>query len=157
MMITEVITFAVMIWLAAGLLMQTWLTWRQDRFLARHGDNIPPAFAGTVTVAEQARTAAYGRARAWLKLFTNCWALLLALLWTLGGGLALLVTMIPSGWLGAVWLMAWFALLHELLRAPPQLLQIFVINARFGFNRASPLLVLRDTVLRTLLSALLAA
>lgn len=146
-----------MSWLAAGLLAEAWLAWRQDRFLARHRSEVPPAFATAVSAADQARAADYGRARLWLQLFASGWTLLLALCWTLGGGLALLERAVPPGWLGGIALLALFAALHELLRLPPRLVHIFGVDARFGFNRANPTLVARDTLLRAGLSAAVAA
>lgn len=157
MLENTITTWMIASWLAAGLLVKAWLARRQDRFLARHRDRVPAAFTATVTAAEQARAVDYSRARLKLQLFTSAWALLLALVWTLGGALASLAAVLPPGWLGGIALLAAFAALHELLRLPPRLLQIFGVDGRFGFNRAGPLLVARDALFRSGLSALLAA
>src|SRR5699024_3808129 len=157
MLDNTVITWAIVSWLAAGLLVEAWLVRRQADFLLRHRDTVPAVFTATVTAADQARAVNYSRARLGLQLFTSAWTLLLALAWTLGGGLALLTVVTPAGWLGGIFLLAAFAALHELLRLPPRLLQLFGVDGRFGFNRASPLLVARDALFRAGLSALLAA
>src|SRR5699024_2982288 len=99
----------------------------------------------------------YSRARLGLQLLTSAWTLLLALAWTVGGGLALLATPMPPGWFGGMALLAALAALHEGLRLPPRLIRTFGVDSRFGFNRATPLLVARDTLFRAGLAALLAA
>ncbi len=149
--------FVVLVWLVAALVVQSWLAWRQDRFLAHHRTDVPAAFRAAVSSSDQARAVDYGRARLWLSVFNSGWTLLLALAWTLGGGLTALAAIMPQGWSGGIALLAAFALLHELLRLPPRLVQVFGVEARFGFNRAGAGLVARDALLRALVAAALAS
>lgn len=154
---TSAIAVLVCAWLIAGLLVQAWLARRQDRFLAVNRGRVPSAFAESVSSGDYARAVDYGRARLYLRVFDSGWTLLLALFWTLGGGLAGLATALPDGWLGGVVLLSAFAAAHEILRLPPRALQVFGVDARFGFNRAGPGLFLRDALMRALLAAGLAA
>ncbi|MDN5863208.1 MAG: M48 family metalloprotease, partial [Salinisphaera sp.] len=149
------ITWLVGCWLALGLVLQAWLVWRQSRFLARNRSEVPESFRGSVTSDEHARAADYGRARLWGSLFDESWSLVLVFVWTLGGGLAILTGWLPTGLPGAIALLAVFSALQEFLRLPARLLQVAAVEARFGFNRAGPVLLLRDAVVRTAVAAVL--
>lgn len=146
-----------MLWLVAGLAVQAWLAWRQDRFLLRHRHDVPDAFQTVVSAADNERATAYSRARLCLQLFTAAWALMLALIWTWAGGLTLLATHLPAGWIGGIALLAVFAAIHDLLGLPLRLLQVFGVEARFGFNRATPALIIRDALLRVVVAVALGA
>lgn len=155
-MASAIIT-AVCLWLLVGLLVQAWLAARQARFLAAGAGQVPAAFAATVSAEKHARAAAYGRGKLAVGLLDSAWSLALALAWTVGGGLLLLAGWLPANGFAGLALLAAFAAAHEWLRLPPRLLQVFVLDARFGFNRAGPGLVFKDAVLKSLIAAGLAA
>ena len=50
--------------LVAGLVVKFWLASRQIRHVARHRDAVPPAFAGTVSLAAHQKAADYTVAKA---------------------------------------------------------------------------------------------
>lgn len=156
MMTTTLIAGAVLAWLVLGLMVELWLALRQNRYLNHYRAN--QATRSTAQRAtDHARTIGYNRARLWLRFCSSAWQLLLLLGWTLGGGLVLLAQYGQTGWLSGAALLAIFAALHELFRLPPRLLQIFYVEAHFGFNRASPILIVRDILLRVFISCACAA
>lgn len=140
-----------MAWVLLGWVVQAYLAWRQAKFL-RHAQ-VPEMFAGAVAPDQHARACAYGRARLLMRLADSGWVLLLAVAWTLGGGLAALAGLMPANWIGQVLLLAAFAAIHECLRLPPRLVQVFVVDARFGFNRMTPALFARDALIKAALAA----
>ncbi|MEQ9799169.1 MAG: M48 family metallopeptidase [Salinisphaeraceae bacterium] len=149
----SMISLFVMTWVLLGWVVLVYLARRQARFLETA--RVPAMFADTVVPDQHARACAYGRARLLVRLADSGWSVLLAVVWTVGGGLAALAALMPAGWVGQMLLLAAFAGIHECLRAPPRLIQVFVVDARFGFNRMTPLLFARDALIKAALAAVL--
>ncbi len=141
--------------LCAGALLQFWLLRRQYRTVALHRDQVPEAFAQQVTAAEHQKAADYSLAKVRLAGWELAIGLALVLAWTLGGGLDALQNWwlrgaypaIPTG----VGLVLSFFVVSSLLNLPLSVWHTFVTEARFGFNRATPMRFLLDQVLGLLL------
>ncbi|MDR2016269.1 MAG: M48 family metallopeptidase [Burkholderiales bacterium] len=142
-----------------ALILRGWLSYRQSRHVAAHRDVVPTAFAERITLPAHQKAADYTLAKqAFGRIDASVDAVIL-LAWTLGGGLALLMT--ATGWLpvGALWqdvaLLVAVALIGGILGLPFSYYSTFGIEARFGFNRTSRTLWLVDLVKSTLLSLLI--
>jgi STE24 endopeptidase len=156
--ISAIFAFAVV----ASLLVKFWLASRQMRHVALHRNDIPQAFLATVTLEGHRRAAAYTLERTRFGLLTEALSAALLLGWTLLGGLeALNGTLLNVLWprfgdLGyQLALMAAFVLIGSLLELPMDLVRVFRIEQRFGFNRMSLRLYLADQLKGALVGALI--
>ena len=143
--------------LVAGLLVKFWLASRQVRHVARHRGEVPEAFAQTISLSAHQKAADYTVAKARFGLIEMAWGTALLLGWTLLGGLDLLNKLLLA-WLGGgmvqqLALLAAFAAIGGLLELPFTLWQTFRLEERFGFNKMTWGLWLRDTVVSTLVGA----
>ena len=143
--------------LVAGLVVKFWLASPPVRHGARHPDPVPPAFAHQITLAAHQKAADYTVAKARFGMVEMAWSTALLLGWTLLGGLDLLNKLLLA-WLGGgmvqqLALLAAFAVIGALLELPFTLWQIFRLEERFGFNKMSWGLWLRDTAVSTLIGA----
>ncbi len=134
--------------LLAGLALQLWMIRRQIRAVRAHRDRVPAPFANSISAGEHARAADYTVAQAKLAaLERTAGSAILALL-TLGGGLAAVDASIAAAGLDGlprqVVFVATVSLLAVLAGLPFDAWRTFRIEARFGFNRTTPLLFTLD-------------
>jgi STE24 endopeptidase len=156
--VSLVFSMAVLAWLAARL----WLSTRQIRHVAQHRDQVPAAFAATVTLQAHQRAADYTIAKARLGLLTMAFSTAVLLGWTLLGGLDLLNQVLRDA-LQPRWgdmgyqlaLLTAFTLLGAVLELPFELYATFVLEHRFGFNRMTPRLFVVDMIKGTVVGALI--
>jgi len=125
----------------------------------RRGAATPPALAGLLDPRRAERVRDYALARSRLALAQGAFGAGLTLALLLSGALPLL-----DGWLAALGLagahrftafLAALAALTGLAHLPFSLYATFAVESRFGFNRTTPGLWLRDQAKGLLLSALL--
>ena len=159
MQASPALTFAFAAFLVAGLLVKFWLATRQVRYVARHRDAVPPAFAGTVSLAAHQKAADYTVAKSRLGVLETAFAAAVLLGWTLLGGLDALNRGLV-GWLGTgmtqqLALLACFAALSGLLDLPFTLYQTFVVEERFGFNKMTWKLWFADALKGVAIGALI--
>lgn len=145
--------------LLASLVLKFWLNSRQIRHVAQHRDQVPPAFAGTVSLAAHQKAADYTIAKARLGLLDMALGGAVLLGWTLLGGLSAL-NLALLDWLGGgmvqqVALLAAFVLISGLIDMPLTLYQTFVIEERFGFNKMTFKLWLADLIKSSLVGAVI--
>ncbi|MDR0247968.1 MAG: M48 family metallopeptidase [Burkholderiales bacterium] len=141
------------------LVLRHWLSLRQCRHVAACRDAVPAAFVERVALSAHQKAADYTLAKqafGRIEFFVDAAILLV---WTLGGGLALLMT--ATGWLpvSTLWqdvmLLIAVTLIGGILGLPFSYHSTFGIEARFGFNRTSRALWFVDLVKSTLLSLLI--
>ncbi|HUH94037.1 MAG TPA: M48 family metallopeptidase [Casimicrobiaceae bacterium] len=134
--------------LATSVGMQLWLARRQIRHVLAHRNAVPAHFADRVTLAAHRKAADYTAVRTRLSMLELALdaAVLLAL--TLGGGLAAIERWIAlAGWprlAQDVALVVAVAILAGALSLPLAWYRTFVIEERFGFNRATLALWIAD-------------
>jgi STE24 endopeptidase len=158
--LTVTTVFATALVLMLGLRM--WLIGRQVRHVARHRAAVPAAFAGTVSLEAHQKAADYTIAKQRFELVTIAWGGAVLLGWTLLGGLDAL-----NGWLRDGLQPRWGDLGYQLglmvavsvvgaaLDLPFDLWRTFRLEQRFGFNRMTWGLWLRDLLMGSLLGALI--
>ncbi len=138
--------FATVVVLA--LLVQEWLSSRHIQHIRARRGHVPEAFAASIGLAAHQKAADYSIAKTRLGRIELIFDTALLLIWTLGGGLALL----NSGWLQLGWaplptgvaVMMSFLLLGSLLDVPFSAWTTFKLETHFGFNHASPGLFIAD-------------
>jgi STE24 endopeptidase len=159
---SSTVTLAFAAALLLSLAAKLWLATRQMRHVAAHRDQVPAAFAGTVTAAAHRRAADYTLAKGRFGLLATAFGTLVLLGWTLLGGLdllnqALLDAVHPR--FGAMAyqlaLLATFALIGALLDLPFEAYSTFRIEQQFGFNRMTPRLFVVDLLKNALVGALI--
>lgn len=156
---SSALTLAFAAFLVASLAVKFWLATRQVRHVARHRDAVPPAFAGTVSLAAHQKAADYTMARSRLGLLETAFGAAVLLAWTLLGGLdalnRVLVAWLGTGMTQQLALLVAFALIGGLLELPFSLYGTFVVEERFGFNKMTWKLWLGDLLKSTLLGAVI--
>ena len=140
-------------------LLSLWLSRRHVAHVRRHRDAIPPDFAGAVSTQEHHRAADYTVARERLAMLRSVWQWGIGAAWLLGGfdllyG-AVARLMPPSLGRSTAFVLASSAV-GIALSLPFSLYATFVIEQKFGFNRTSPGLFVRDRLKSWGLSLLLA-
>lgn len=142
--------------LVLGLLTKFYLATRQIRHVAKHRNQVPAAFASTITLAAHQKAADYTIAKARLGMLEMAFASALLLAWTLLGGIDLLNRAIVNSGLTAygpllpqLVLLAAFGLISGLLDLPFTLYKTFGLEERFGFNKMTFKLWLADLVKST--------
>ena len=151
---------------AAALLLslatKLWLSTRQMRHVAAHRDEVPAAFAGTVSLQAHRRAADYTQALGRFGLFATALGSAILLGWTLLGGLdalnSLLLDSVHTRWGGMAYqlaLLAAFVLIGGLLELPLDWVSTFRIEQRFGFNNTGLKLWLTDLAKSALVGTLI--
>lgn len=131
--------------LSAGL--SVYLKQRQGAAASTHRDRVPAEFAERITLDEHRRAADYTLASMRLSSLEAVFEAALALAWLvfwLGPLYALLARFIAPGLSLSVAVVAAVAIVDHLLHLPFSLAETFGIEARFGFNRATLGMFLRD-------------
>ena len=154
------LAFAAALLLSLGT--KLWLSTRQMRHVALHRDEVPAAFAGTVTLAAHQRAAGYTLAKGRFGLWSTALGSVVLLGWTLLGGLdivnSVLREMLLPTW-GALGyqlaLLAAVAVIGALIELPLEWYSTFRIEQHFGFNRMGLKLWLADQAKGALLGALI--
>jgi STE24 endopeptidase len=131
---------------------------RQAAAVAAHREHVPDEFAGWISAEEHLRAAAYTLARTRLAIAETVVDTVLGVLWLfvlLGPLYALVAQFIAPGISRAVAVVVAFALVGRVLYLPFSIYSTFALEARFGFNRVTFAMFLRDRIKGVALSALL--
>ncbi len=157
----SVVTLAFVFFLLASTAVKFWLSTRQMRHVTEHREQVPAAFADSVTANAHRRAADYTVAKGRFGLLTMAFGAATLLGWTLLGGLdALNATFrdaLLSTWGGLgyqVALLAAFSLLSGLIELPFEWYSTFRIEQSFGFNRMTLRLWLVDLFKNALVGAI---
>ncbi len=145
--------------LLLGLLLKFWLSFRQIRHVTLHRNQVPAAFAQTITLAAHHKAADYTVVKVRFGQLELVLGTLVLLGWTLLGGLSALNTWLAQ-WLGSgmvqqLALLSGFVLISGVIDLPLSLYQTFVIEDRFGFNTMTWRLWLADLFKSSLIGALI--
>jgi STE24 endopeptidase len=141
-------TLTLAVVLVANLLTKLWLSGRQVRHVAQHRNQVPAAFAHTISLDAHQKAADYTMAKARVGVADMGLDALTLVAWTLLGGLDLL-NQVTLDWLGEgmgqqIMLVVSFSLIGGLIGLPLSLFQTFGIEQRFGFNNTTPKLWVSD-------------
>ncbi|MEO8155513.1 MAG: M48 family metallopeptidase [Rhizobacter sp.] len=148
--------------LMASLLVKFWLSTRQMRHVAAHRDDVPAAFAQTITLEAHQKAADYTLVKGRFGLLTTAFSAAVLLGWTLLGGLDALNVVVrdaieprfgPMTYQLA--LLVAFTFISSLLDLPFELYSTFRIEQQFGFNRMTWRLYIMDALKGTLIGAVI--
>ncbi|HET8694402.1 MAG TPA: M48 family metallopeptidase [Aquabacterium sp.] len=159
---TLTLIFAVFV--AAALLTKLWLDGRQIRHVARHREQVPPAFADEVSLEQHQRAAAYTIDKLRFGLISGAVGSAVLIAWTLLGGLHQL-----NGWVRDLVLPHWgglayqlallgaFSLISGVIDLPLSAWSTFQIEQKHGFNRMTWAMWWGDLIKQTVLGVALGA
>lgn len=145
-----------------SVMVKLYLSGRQVRHVAAHRQQVPAAFADSISLQAHQKAADYTLAKSKLATVDLAWSTAVVLGWTLLGGLAAL-----DQWIAGTGLQQWgplapqlalvaaFALIGGLLDLPLSWYGTFRVEERFGFNKMSLGLWLGDLFKSTLVGALI--
>ncbi len=148
--------------LVAGLVVKYWLATRQIRYVAKHRNAVPAAFAQNITLAAHQKAADYTLTKSRFGLLELAFATAVLVAWTLLGGLDLLNTWLLgvvgnsyAGLAQQIALFVSFAVISGIIELPFALYKTFVIEERFGFNKMTFKLWLLDGIKSSLIGAVI--
>lgn len=129
--------------------LRVWLALRQMRHVAAHRERVPDEFADSVTLEEHRKAADYSVAKTRLFLVEFGVDVAFLLILTLGGLLqwfdATLAALLDGrGHVHGLLLFAGFGVAGFVVGLPFSLYRVFVLEARFGFNKTTAALFLAD-------------
>ncbi len=138
----DTLTLAFVAALLASLATKLWLATRQMRHVAAHRDQVPAAFAGTVTLEAHRKAADYTLAKGRLGLLSLAVGSAVLLGWTLLGGLDALNTVLLNhvqpqfgNMAYQLALLTGFVIIGSLIELPLDWYSTFRVEQKFGFNR----------------------
>jgi STE24 endopeptidase len=144
---------------AVGTVLELWLAQRQIAAVAAHRNRVPEPFAQQIGADQHRKAADYTIARVRLGRIGAVIGAAVTLVFTLGGGISVFDalwrrTAWPEPWLGLA-VIATVAAALAVINLPLSWWRVFRLEARFGFNRTTPLLFLADLGRGLLLAVLL--
>lgn len=146
--------------LLLSLIIQLWLSNRQSNAIAQNRGAVPTAFSEQISLEQHQKAADYTSAKLLINKIELVYGAILLLAWTLGGGLELIDTYIRSFAYNEITtgLVVIFAIMiiSAFIDLPFTLYRTFKIEQRFGFNRMTALQFIKDMVMQTLLTLVLA-
>lgn len=121
--------------------MQLWLSLRQSKHVAAHRASVPEEFADKISLEEHQKAADYTQAKGDFGRVELLLGAVILFLWTLGGGLNWLDSLVRSFEWGplttGVAVIIGFSLISSLIDIPSSLYNTFVIEEKFGFNKST--------------------
>lgn len=140
-------------------LLELYLERRQLAAVTAHRDKVPTAFAHELTIEEHRRAADYTVARTKLSMVQKVFDTLISVLWLavfLKPAYELISHAIGPGLLRSVAIILVIGTVGYVLDLPFSLLRTFRLEAKFGFNRMTPGMFIRDQIKSVVLQLCLA-
>jgi STE24 endopeptidase len=136
-----------------------WLAWRHVRHVQSHRERVPAEFTGEIGLAEHQKAADYSSAKTRFAMADVVAGVVITLAFTFGGGLQWLhevsALWLADGIVRGLVLIALAGVVTSLIDLPFDYYRTFVIEARFGFNKATRGLFFADAVKGLAVGALL--
>lgn len=155
----QAVTKIFLLFLFTRAVIESWLEAKNKAHIQANRDEVPERFKDAISLEEHQKAADYSVTKIKSGQIFQVFDLLLLLGWTLGGGLSYLQTLIAPYGLGPIWegvaFLALFGLISSVLSIPQSLYSTFVIEERFGFNKMTPVLFIKDLFKGLVLGALL--
>jgi STE24 endopeptidase len=150
-------TFIFLAFFLAMLAFQWWLAWRQLTHVRAHRAAVPSEFTGIITLDAHQKAADYTTDKGRLNLLESAIEAIVLLGFTLGGGLYVIdkfaLSLAGDGYVRGILLAFGLMLVAALFSMPFDLYRTFRIEAKYGFNKMTPLLYVMDATKGVVLSA----
>lgn len=146
--------------LLLSLILQLWLSNRQTSAIALNRSAVPDAFSEQISLDQHQKAADYSRSKLSIGKIELIYGAILLLGWTLGGGLELMDNFVRSYAYGEITtgLLVIFGIMFisAIIDLPFTLYRTFKIEQRFGFNRMTATQFIKDMLMQTILTLVLA-
>ena len=146
--------------LLLSLFTQLWLSRRQSSAVSQHRSSVPEAFTEQITLEQHHKAADYTLAKLAVNKIELVYGAILLVLWTLGGGLNLLDNFMRSYAYGEIitGLLVIFSVMFisAIIDLPFTLFRTFKVEQRYGFNRMTIKQFIKDMIMQTILTLVLA-
>ena len=155
-------TFSILFILALllSLIIQLWLSNRQTNAVALNRAAVPAAFAEQITLEQHQKAADYTTAKLLINKIELVFGAILIVGWTLGGGLELIDTFLRayaySEIITGLAVIFSIMFISAIIDLPFTLYRTFKIEQRFGFNRMTAAQFIKDMLMQTALTLVLA-
>lgn len=160
MVIMETFSILFILALLLSLIIQLWLSNRQTNAVALNRAAVPDAFAGQITLEQHQKAADYTTAKLLINKIELVFGAILILGWTLGGGLELIDTFLRayaySEIITGLAVIFSIMFISAIIDLPFTLYRTFKIEQRFGFNRMTAAQFIKDMLMQTALTLVLA-
>jgi len=156
----ETLSILFVLALLLSLILQLWLSNRQTNEVAKNRAAVPDAFSKQITLEQHQKAADYTKAKLAVNKIELFYGSILLLVWTLGGGLDWMDTFVRS--LGyseittGLFVIFGILLISAIIDLPFTLYRTFKIEQRFGFNRMTAVQFVKDMLMQTMLTLVLA-
>lgn len=155
----QVLTLLFLFAVVASTAVRLWLTRRQMQAVRHHREQVPAPFAATIALDEHRKAADYTLARARLSQLDTLLGAAILLVVTVGGGIAYMdrlwgAVRLPATWHGVA-VIASLLTLMSAIELPLSWIRTFRIEAKFGFNRMTPMRWVADLIKGLLVGAAL--
>lgn len=160
MVIMETLSIIFILALLLSLIIQLWLSNRQSNAISSNRASVPENFVEQITIEQHQKAADYSIAKLSVNKIELLFGAVLLLGWTLGGGLDLIDTFVRSYAYGEIvtGLIVIFGIMFisGIIDLPFTLYRTFKIEQRFGFNRMTTTQFIKDMIMQTALTLILA-
>lgn len=134
--------------LIGALALQLWLIARQRKHVSLYSSKVPEAFADKISLEAHQRAASYTISKLQVGKYELFYSTIILLLWTFAGGLNILDQfwhgILGDGLWYSVAVMISFIIIGVFLDLPFSIYRTFVVEEKFGFNKMSPGLFIKD-------------
>ena len=136
--------------LIGAVALQWWLAQRQYNHVMRNRSSVPEAFANKISLEAHQKAADYTIAKLTVGNIELLYGTAILLLWTFGGGLNLLDAFWQSNISNSLWysvaVMISFIIIGTVLDLPFSIYRTFVVEEKFGFNKMTRSLFIKDHI-----------
>jgi len=156
----ETLSILFILALLLSLFIQLWLSNRQSNAVLAHRASVPEAFAEQITLEQHQKAADYTSSKLRIGKIELVYGSILLIAWTLGGGLDFIDTLIRQYEFNEITtgLIVIFSimLVSAIIDLPFTLYRTFKIEQHFGFNRMTAAQFIKDMLMQTALTLVLA-
>ncbi len=160
MVIMETFSILFILALLLSLIIQLWLSNRQSKAVLSNRASVPNDFSEQITLEQHQKAADYTMAKLAINKIELVYGATLLLAWTLGGGLNLVDNLLRELAYGEIitGLAVIFSIMFisAIIDLPFTLYRTFKIEQRFGFNRMTAIQFIKDMIMQTTLTLILA-
>jgi len=160
MVIMETFSILFILALLLSLIIQLWLSNRQTKAVLSNRASVPNDFSEQITLEQHQKAADYTAAKLAINKIELVYGAILLLAWTLGGGLNWIDTFLRayaySEIITGLAVIFGIMFISAIIDLPFTLYRTFKIEQRFGFNRMTAKQFIKDMLLQTVLTLILA-
>jgi len=155
----HLITRIFLIALALKASVEAWLEAKNKNHIIKNRNEVPEKFKDVISLEEHQKAADYSVAKIKSGQIFHFIDIIILLIWTVGGGLTAL-DMVVGSWelspiIEGIAFVACFGIISTLLSLPQSIYSTFVTEERFGFNKMTPALFIKDMFKGLLLGSVL--